>query len=154
MLPTPWIRELNSSSKAQPICVRGTHPFDCAQGRLLQSAQGWGTLSRGELIENKGWLALLDISFTGLEGGRYLHFYDVNQILIRVDVSRQVHVVSFVTLKNLLIVHLPGSLLGYEPQSLTIFPNRTHDCGQPCACFRRSLRRRIGCALRESNDGS
>jgi hypothetical protein len=35
--------------------------------------------------------------------------------------------VSFVTFKKLRIVYPPGSLLGYEPQFLAIFQNRTPD---------------------------
>jgi len=55
---------------------------------------------------------LLDVIFHRLTCGGYLHFCDVNQILIRVDVSLRVHVVSFMTLKNFRIVHFPGPLFG------------------------------------------
>jgi hypothetical protein len=60
--------------------------------------------------------------------------------------------VSFVTLKGLRIVHLPGPLLGYEPQFLAIFLNYTHDGCQPSPYIRRSLRCLIGRVLRESDD--
>jgi hypothetical protein len=63
-----------------------------------------------------------------------------------------VHVVSLVTLKGLRIVHVPGSLLGYEPQFLAIFLNCTHDGCQPSPHFRWSLECLIGRVLRESDD--
>jgi len=65
----------------------------------------------------------------------------------------RVHVVSFVTLKGLRIVHIPGSLVGYEPQLVAIFLNCTHD-----GCRQRPRGRLglplhlIGNVLRESDN--
>jgi hypothetical protein len=64
-----------------------------------------------------------------------------------------VHVVSFVTLKNFRIVHIPGSLVGYEPQFVAIFLDCAHDVCQPSPRGRLSLPwRLIENVLRESRD--
>src|ERR1700737_2336430 len=44
------------------------------------------------------------------------------------------------TVKDLRIVHLPGSLVGYEPQFVAIFLNRAHDGCQPSPRDRLGLR--------------
>ena len=41
------------------------------------------------------------------------------------------HVVSFVTLKRFRIVHIPGSLVGYEPQFVAIFMIRVDSGSLP-----------------------
>jgi hypothetical protein len=62
-------------------------------------------------------------------------------------------IVSFVTLKGLRIVHIPGSLVGYEPQFVAIFLNCAHDVCQPSPRNRLSLPwRLIGNVLLESRD--
>jgi hypothetical protein len=64
-----------------------------------------------------------------------------------------VHVVSFVTLKSFLIVHIPCSLVGYEPQFVAIFLNCAHDVCQSSPRVRLSLPwRPIGSVLREGDD--
>lgn len=76
---------------------------------VSQGVPGEPTDDLGQWLESS---RLLDIIFHGLTCGGYLHFCDVNQILIRVDVSLRVNVVSFMTLKNFRIVHFPGPLFG------------------------------------------
>ncbi len=63
------------------------------------------------------------------------------------------HVVSFVTLKGFRIVHIPCSLVGYEPQFVAIFLNCAHDVCQSSPRVRLSLPWRLtGSVLRESDD--
>ena len=85
---------------------------------VLQRADGRGGLPAVKSSR------LLDVIFHGLTCGGYLHFCDVNQILIGVDVSLRVHVVSFMTLKNFRIVHFPSPLFGenlnLSPPSSTV----------------------------------
>src|SRR5260370_31134831 len=88
-----------------------------------------------------------------LTWGGHLHFRDVNQILVWVDVSCRVHVVSLVTLKDLRVVHVPCSLVGDEPQFVAIFLNCAPDGSQPNPLVRLRLSfRLIRNLLRDSYD--
>ena len=96
---------------------------------------------------------LLHVIYLGLTCGGNLQSCDVNGIVVRVDVSRRVYVVSFVTLKDLRIVHIPDSLVGDEAQFVAIFLNCAHDGCQPSPRGRLSLSLRlIGSVLGESDD--
>jgi hypothetical protein len=61
--------------------------------------------------------------------------------------------VSYVTLKDLWIVHIPDSLVGDEPQLVAALLNCAHDGCQPKLCGRLHLPRRlIGGVLGQSHD--
>src|SRR5258705_7076456 len=85
---------------------------------------------------------LLDVVFPGLRCGGQVHFCDVYGSRVWINMGPDSHIVSFMALKGLRVIHIPGSLVGYEPQFITILNGAQHGC-KPSSSHRLNLTWRL-----------
>ena len=126
---------------SQTICVRASRPglneipFQVIQlfanhnltpvlaplnGKKVMSLPDFGSCFVMRAKRNIAWSRnlcssrLLDVVFPGLRCGGQVHFCDVYGVLVWINMGPHSHIMSFMALKGLRVIHIPGSLVGYE----------------------------------------